>query len=164
MLRIGRLKIHGDGKWPRSRAEMKKGLRIFAGKLGLELRFVTRQKKNTSWCQITTGRAVICEGVGGKLYPMPEVMHHALHEISHWIQYNEGFFRKYWHRPYYKGTWWPPEKKDLRRIGLRTERHADWLARRLATELYGVQLTQGSIYDEQHTAYAKFYLKEHYSL
>ena len=160
MLKIGQLKIHGDAKWPKSRVAMKKELRSFAGTLGLDLRFVVRKKSDLSWCQIATSKATVCEGIGGKLWPMEDVMFFALHEISHWIQYNEGMFQKYFGMPYY-GGWAPAQVSDQLRLGLRAERHADRMARRLALELFGAYLIQGSIYDKEHEEAARALLKRH---
>ena len=155
MLKIGRLKIRGDSKWPKSRADMKTELRDLSRSLGLDLRFVTRKKKTSSWCHLGRARATICEGVGGKLNPMSEVMLHALHELSHWIQYNEGMFQNYLGKPYY-GHWKHPEVPDILRLALRAERHADQLAKKLAMELFGVLLTEGSCYDDAETSKAFF--------
>lgn len=159
MLKIGRLKINGDGKWPKSRADMKTELRSLARELGLELNFVTRKKKTVSWCSVRHARATVCEGAGGKLWPMSEVIFHSLHEISHWIQYNEGIFQKYFGRPYYD-DWRNPETSDVLRIALRAERHADRLARKLAMEIFGAFLMGNSIYDN--TEASKDFLKSHY--
>ena len=95
MLKVGKLKIQGEGKWPKSRAAMKAELRDFSRSLGLDLKFVTRKKSSISWTQVATARAVVCEGTDGKLWNMAEVMFFALHEIAHWIQYNEGMFKGY---------------------------------------------------------------------
>ena len=160
MLTIGRLKINGDVKWPKSRAAMKKELRAFAKELGLNLRFASK-KVGTSSCQITTARASVCEGVGGKPWRMDEIIFHALHEIAHWIQFNEGMFKKYFGTLYYD-AWVPPKMKDLERLNLRAERHADSLARKMSVELFGYYLLNGSIYDKQEEAAAKAFFKEHY--
>ncbi len=161
MLKIGRLKLHGDGKWPESRVTMKKELRSFAKGLGLELDFVSRQKKTASWTKISKGRSLVCESVGGTDWPMSKVMFFALHEIAHWIQFNEGMFQKYFGRPYYD-LWTRPAPRDLRRLSLRAERHANWLARRIGVELFGVPLMVETIYDRNDEA--KDFLKEHYEL
>ena len=100
-------------------------------------------------------RATISEGVGGKLRPMSQVIFHSLHEISHWIQYNEGMFQKYLGRPYY-GAWRNPETSNVLRLALRAERHADRLARKLAMELFGVLLIGGSVYDDAEASKAFF--------
>ena len=161
MLKIGRLEINGDGKWPKSRVAMKAELRSFARSLGLELRFVTRKKNSTSWCQPSTARAIVCEGVGREIYPTSWLAFSALHEISHWIQYNEGKFQKIFGSPYYD-DWLLPEIKDLRRLGLRAERHANWIARRLAKELFGSHAGTSNLYDGGSTSEVKAFLKDYY--
>ncbi len=160
MLKIGRLRIDGDGKWPKSRADMKAELRSFARKLGLDLTFVVRKKEALSWCQVSVGKARICEGIGGNLLPMPTVMFYALHEISHWIQFHEGMYRKYFGEPYYD-AWLDAKPKDVSRLGLRAERHADRTARRLAMELFGVYLMEGSIYDPGNEEVSKALIKKY---
>jgi len=159
MVKIGSLSIEGEGKWPRSRAIMKTQLKDFAKSLGLELSFATHKKSTVSWCKVSAARALICEGTGRKLWPMHEVMFHALHEIAHWIQYNEGMFPKYFGKPYYN-TWDYPEIADVKRLNLRAERHADWLARKMAMELFAVYLVGGSLYDD--TEAAKNFFQEYY--
>lgn len=155
MLKIGQLKITGDGKWPRSRVAMKKELRGFAKELGLELKFVTRKKKTMSWCNLSKERALICEGTAGHQNPMPEVIFHGLHEIAHWIQYNEGMFQNYLGTPYYDG-WKYPKASTMQRIALRAERHADWLAKKLAIEMFGAVLVGESCYDDAQASKAFF--------
>lgn len=160
MLKIGKLKINGDGRWPRSRSAMKTELRSLARALGLELNFVTRKKKTISWCQVSAARAVVCEGVDGKLWPMREVIFYALHEISHWIQYNEGMFKNYFGHPYYD-QWKFPTQEQRMRLALRAERHADVLAKKLAMEMFGVLFVGGGVYAGDNKS-AKDFLKEHY--
>ncbi len=159
MLKIGKLKVYGDGKWPRSRADMKAELRHFSRSLGLDLRFVTRKESDLCWTQVSTGRAVVCEGVGGQLRNMSEVMFYALHEIAHWIQYNEGMFKGYFGAPYYD-EWKLPTSQQRMRLALRAERHADRLSKKLVMELFGALVIGEGIYDDTKTA--KLFLKEHY--
>ncbi len=159
MLKIRQLKIHGDGRWPKSRAAMKSELRGLSRSLGLDLKFVTRKKETYSWTQVSTGKARVCEGLNGKLWKMSEVMFYALHEISHWIQYNEGMFKGYFGAPYYD-KWELPSPQDRMRLALRAERHADFLAKKLGMELFGVLFVGGSAYDDAETA--KPFLQEHY--
>lgn len=164
MLRIGRLEINGEGKWPRSRVAMKAELRDFARELGLELRFVTRKKKTASWCHIVSGRARVCEGVRGEIYSMTWIVFSTLHEIAHWIQFNEGMFQRYFGKPYYEG-WHYPKVGDVRELVLRVERHADWMAKRLAKELFGACLVGiGSIYDKEHEEAAREFIDNHYGI
>jgi hypothetical protein len=160
MLKIGQLKINGDGKWPKSRAAMKKEIRGLAKELGLDLRFVVRKKKALSWCQVSSGKARVCEGIGGKLFPMSDVMFFALHEVSHWIQFHEGIYRKYFGEPYYN-AWRDANPEDVRRLGLRAERHADRTAKRLAMELFGVYLMSESFYDPGNEVLSKALIKQH---
>jgi hypothetical protein len=145
MIRIGKLKIEGRGSYPRSRADLKADLREFARDLGLKLDFVVRRQSTVSWCRVSTANAIVCEGVGNTLFPMQEVMFFGLHEISHWIQFNEGMFRSYFGR-YYYDAWQLPSRNAQRRVALRAERHADFLARKLARELFGAHLIGGGIY------------------
>jgi hypothetical protein len=164
MLTIGTLKVKGDGRWPASRHEMKTEIRSFARGLGLELDFVARKKMTTSYCRLSTGRATVCEGTGGKLWTMPTVMFYALHEIAHWIQYNEGMFEKYFGRPYYD-QWMPPTSKDALRLLLRAERHANWLAQKLGQEIFGATITCPSIYDPGYEKEARaFFIKRNYGI
>jgi len=160
MLKIGQLRVTGDGKWPRSRAAMKKEIRGLAKELGLDLRFVVRKRKEFSWCQVSSGKARVCEGIGGKLFPMSTVMFFALHELSHWIQFHEGIYRGYFGEPYYN-VWRNAKPEVVRRLGLRAERHADSTARRLAMELFGVYLMEGSVYDPGNEADSKALIRKH---
>ena len=134
MLKIGKLRISGDGKWPKSRVAMKAELRGLARNLGLDLKFVTRKKSTLSWTQVSTARALVCEGVDGKLWNMADVMFFALHEIAHWIQYNEGMFKGYFGAPYYDG-WDSPTPQQRIRLAIRTERHADRLAKKMVMDI-----------------------------
>ncbi len=138
----------GRGTIPRSRRETKRVLRSLGKSLGLEVRFVHRVKDSKSYCSVQRRRIVICEGTD-KYGPANRVwlVHQALHEMAHWIQYNEGVFSKYYGRPYYN-QWLHPSPPDVRRLALRAERHCDWLARRMSLEFFGFYLQKGStVYD-----------------
>ena len=160
MLTIGKLRITSDGEWPKSRVILKRRLRSFARELGLELNFVIRKKMTMSYCQLSMSKATVCEGLEGKPWPMASIMFYGLHEIAHWIQYNEGMFPKYFGKPYYD-QWIPPTTKEALRLGLRVERHANWLARKLAQELFGCWIVHGSIYDDSEAARA--FLERNYT-
>jgi hypothetical protein len=150
MIEIGALKLQGGkGTIPRSRKETKTALKKLAGVLGLELCFVIRKEKSDSYTEIPNAKAIICEGTKKEgLFPRWLLIHCALHEMVHWIQYNEGLFKDYYPRPYY-GKWLWPSPQDRLRLALRAERHCDFWARRMSDEFFGSHLkVGGTIYDD----------------
>jgi len=160
MLKIGNLTIEGRGTRPRSRKDFKKEIRSFAsGDLGLQLRFVTRrgEEYTHSYCNPHRRIAVICEGVNGKLYPLCWVIELTLHEIAHWIQYNEGMFKDYFGKTYYGGILL---NSSSSRLALRAERHADLLAGRMLKEMYGMKPCFPSVY--ANTREAREFLHTYY--
>ncbi len=163
MLRIGKLFLKGRGTRPHSRESFKANIKEWArDDLGLEIRFVIRKITPTWYCDVWKARITVCEGVGNQLYPLSMIMEYTLHEMAHWIQFNEGMFTRYFGQPYYggirEGT---RSKKDVMRLALRAERHADWLATRLLKEMYGMEAVHGSIYDD--TRAAREFIAKHYN-
>lgn len=150
----------GHGTIPRTRRETKRVLRVLGKSLGFDMRFVHRVKDTKSYCNIPTGRAIICEGTDQEgLSSRIWLIHQALHETAHWIQYNEGVFSKYYGRPYYNQWLWPLTT-DRQRLALRAERHCDWLARQMSLEFFGFALQKGgTVYDNEE---AGEFLREHY--
>ncbi len=161
MLTIGKLRLEGRGVRHVSREDFKAGIRGWSDYLGLSLRFENRReghvKHRISYCELQVGRAVICESYAGEMYPMWDLMETTLHELAHWIQFNEGMFSRYFGVPYYGGVQIGSRDTSL---ALRAERHADWLSERLLKELYGMDYQGTSIYDD--TEAARKFLNAHY--
>ncbi len=161
MLIIGDLEIDGKGKRPTSREDFKVCIRAWASILGLRLRFENRceghARESTSYCDFLVGKATICESYAGHVYPLWDLMETTLHEIAHWIQYNEGLFKNYFGIPHYGGV--KSGSRDLT-LALRAEKHADWLSQKLLRELYGMDYRGNSVYSN--TESAKKFLKNHY--
>jgi len=161
MLKIGKLTIDGRGTRPVSREDFKEGIRDWAHFLGLRIRFENRReghvKKRKSYCNFQVGRIVVCESYAGELYPLWDLMETTLHELGHWIQFNEGLFARYFGEPYYGGV--REGSRDVS-LALRAERHADWLSKRLLKELYGMEYKGNSIYAD--TESARKFLNAHY--
>ena len=161
MLKIGQITVKGKGTRPTSRKNFKAGIRLLANDLGLRLRFESRKedhvRKEMSYCRLQTGLAVLCESYDGNVYPLWDLMETTLHEIAHWIQFNEGMFKRYFGDFYYGGV--RPGSRDTS-LALRAERHADWLSKRLLEELYGMKYRGNSIYDD--TEAARKFLNSHH--
>jgi hypothetical protein len=150
MVRIGSLRIQGEGKYPRNRTELKRFLKSFSEELGMDLQFVWRKKKSYSWCHPFTRRARVCEGTDAEgFFRMGELMTFAFHEMVHQIQYDEGLFKGFYDRR--RGS-------SRLRWAFRAERHCDRTARRLCLELFGprayteARWGADSIYDAPHLA------------
>lgn len=161
MVKIGKLTVEGRGTRPVSREHFKEGIRDWAKYLGLRLRFENRKeghvREKTSHCDFQAGLAVICESYAGRVYPLWDLMETTLHEMAHWIQFNEGMFARYFGEPYYGGV--KPGSRDTS-LALRAERHADWLSGRLLKELYGMDYRGNSIYQDAEAA--RKFLNSHY--
>lgn len=162
MVKIGSLYLEGRGKRPISYEHFKEHIRNFAKELGLQLVFVSRNSDyNVSWCDVYNGRAVICETYNGRPDSMNRLIEVTLHEIAHWIQFNEGMFSKCFGEAYYGGVRQGSRtKKDLKRLSLRMERHADKVAAKLMKEFYGMKPSKVSCY--RNTEKAKKFLAKHY--
>lgn len=162
MIKIGSLKIDGGhGCVPRSRQTVKDHLRSLAKTLDLRLYFVTRKEDSKSYTMVQEAKAIVCEGTHNEgVLNKYWLIHSSLHEMVHWIQYNEGMFKNYYPRPYY-GDWaWPPRQAALR-VALRAERHCDFWARRMSMEFFGFSLAHGcSMYDDDNAAK---WLREYHS-
>ena len=161
MLKIGNLEIDGRGKRPTSREDFKVCVRAWTSVLGLRLQFENRREghahQSTSYCGYQVGKATICESYAGHVYPLWDLMETTLHEVAHWIQYNEGLFKNYFGIPFYGRV--KLGSRDLT-LALRAERHADCLSGKLLKELYGMDYRGNSVYSD--TEEAKKFLKKHY--
>lgn len=159
MLKIGKLTVEGQGRRPASRDQFKADIQDFARNLGLRIRFVTRKRDTVSYCDVWTGNAVVCEGLGDHVYPLKVLIEFTLHEIAHWIQFNEGMFQGYFGTPYYGGVK-QGSRSGLKRLALRAERHADQIAEKLMLEMYGMESPRTSIYHDYNLA--KEFLSQHH--
>ena len=162
MIKIRNLTLKGKGRPPTSRAAFKKDIKKLAyNHLGLRIQFVIRKKEGLSYCNVMKGKAVVCEGVRNKLHPLDILMELTLHEVAHWIQFNEGMFKEYFGTCYYggikKGT---RTRKGINRLALRAERHADMLAAKMMKEFYGMKAPKASIYNNNKEA--KEFLNNYY--
>jgi hypothetical protein len=141
---------------------MRRQMRAFARSLGLgDVRFVHRKERGGGRIDILYGEVTVAESLGGKYEPIEEIIHYVLHECAHWIDFHNGLYRKYYARWGYKHIV-EPAKSDVKRLGVRAERHCEWLARRMMRAMYG-QAWQGStIYDD--IGAARLLITLHYNL
>ena len=160
-MKVGIFEIPERIPFPNSHKEMQRQLRALAASMDLDLKFVERTKLDYSYCDPIGARAVVISKFKGYRYSRLETAFFALHEIAHWIDYNNGLFRNYYSRRGYKHII-NPKDEDILRLGIRAERHCDWLARRMLWFMYGKLYGAPNVYDD--AVKARKSLIEHYEI
>lgn len=158
---IGVFEIPEGLPFPRTYEQMRRHMRAFAQSIDLDLKFAKRERSGSSYCDIILGTATVVESLGGKPYPIPETIHTTLHECSHWIDCHNGLFRDYYARRGYRYLIYP-EEKDIRRLGVRAERHCEWQACRIMKIMYDYDHVSHGVYDDLGSA--KRSLESHYEM
>ena len=161
-MKVGIFEVPERVVFPRTHKEMQRQLRGFAESIGLDLRFVNRKKYTFSYCDPVRAKAVVIAKLKGHQFPRVETAHYALHEIAHWMDYNNGLFRDYYARPGRVRACVPPKKKDILRSGVRAEQHCDWLANRMLWAMYGKAYNTTSVYAD--ATQARQILVGHYDI
>jgi len=145
-MQVGIFTVPEGLQLPQSYAHARHDMRAFARGLDLNLTFVQRGRCGISWCCTATGRAMVLERMADERPGIPHLIQVALHECAHWMDARNGLFRDYFPRPGYKHIV-RPLRRDQRRLGIRVERHADWLADRMMFTMYGITRDWESVYD-----------------
>lgn len=160
-MQIGIFTIPEGLIFPKTNKELRHDMRAFARGIDLDLQFRSPKKGAPSYCDPINRRAVVSDTYSdGSPQPLIQVAHTALHECAHWMDIHNGLFRDYYSRPGYKHVI-NPKKKDIMRLGVRAERHCDWLANRMLWVMYG-RTHNDCHYD--HLGAARLALITHYDL
>lgn len=167
MLQIGELKVFGpdEPRLPRTHQEARRWLRAIAQDLGLDLKF--QANMSGGYCSPLEAKAIVGLCYGGsqrkalrQRVSIRRLIHMALHEIAHWIQYNEGFFSAC--APQKRYGLYVRDIEAVRRLIVRYEKHADFLSEKLAVEFFGEPM--GIELSYENTQEARRFLYDRYSL
>ncbi len=145
-MQIGLFEIPEQISFPKTHRELRRQLRALARSMDLRLEFVERERLTYSYCDPVAARAVVITNFRSYRYPRLETAFSALHEIGHWIDYNNGLFQDYYPRRDSKRIINPTDKNILR-LGVRAEQHCDRLARRMLWSMYGKTYNTPHTYD-----------------
>lgn len=134
-MQVGIFTIPEGLLFPRTYTQAKYDMRALARSLDLDLEFVHRKRDGTSYCDAPLKKALVVESLNGRVFGIAELVHRSLHECAHFMDYYNGLFKLFWPVPdkdndYYVNV------DDYRRLALRMERHADWLADRMMWVMY----------------------------
>jgi len=146
-MQVGIFTVPEGLEFPSTRQEMRRDLRVFARSIGVNLRFVRRKNSSVSYCQTIRGKVVVVESLDDIDYGIDDVIFVALHEFAHWMDARNGLFGGYYSH-LRRGKIIPPKKENVRRLGIRAERHCDWLAAKMMQAMYGRTYDGDSFYDE----------------
>ncbi len=160
-MNIGLFEIPEGLSFPRTHKEMQQHMRDLARSMDLDLKFIRRKNISYSYCDVLYGKARISTHWGSYQLPILSTLHTSLHEIAHWMDLHNGLYRDFYARWGYKHAIYP-QNQDLSRLGVRAERHCDWLASRMLWVMYGRGYSGYSPYDNVNTAREE--LIEHYEL
>jgi len=160
-MKVGIFEIPERVIFPSTHKELQRQLRALAEGMGLTLKFVERTRLAYSYCDPIAERAVVIAKFRGHRYSRLETAFYTFHEISHWMDYNNGLFRGYYPRRGYKHII-NPAADDLLRLGVRAEQHCDWLAHRILWNMYELIYDRPNAYDD--AAAARRHIIEHYEI
>ncbi len=160
-MKIGMFEIPERVIFPKSHKELQGQLRALAKSMDLNLRFVERKRFTESYCDPLYARAIVVSKFKGRRFPRVETAHYALHEIAHWMDYNNGLFQDYYARWGYKYAIYPTEE-NVSRLGVRAEQHCDRLAHMMLWVMYGRVFSTEGVYDN--SARARQELLKHYDI
>ncbi len=160
-MNIGLFEIPEGLSLPRTHKEMQRQMRALARSMDLDLKFIRRKNVSYSYCDPLSGRARVTTHLKGHRFSILSTAHTTLHEIAHWMDIHNGLFYGFYTRWGYKHPIYP-WRKDLSRLGVRAERHCDWLANRMLWAMYGQAYTGYSPYDDARTA--REAIIDHYEL
>ncbi len=160
-MKIGIFEIPERVIFPSTHKELQRQLRVLSEGMGLTLKFVERTKLTYSYCDPIEAKAVVIAKLKGHQYSRLETAFYTLHEIGHWMDYNNGLFQGYYPRQGYKYITYPTGD-DLLRLGVRAEQHCDWLAHRMLWSMYGKTYDRPNAYDD--VAVARQNIIDHYEI
>lgn len=158
-MRIGVVTLAAGEERPRNREELKKELRrlgLSAGLRGVYFVKLKRWGNYAGYHNMNKSTIVVVDQVGKKKVPKEDLIFSFLHELAHHIQATSGMFLPFFYAALRRedGTIQRFTKKDVIRVALRAERHADRSALKMAKELYGLEYELKSPYPED-------FLREH---
>lgn len=157
-MQVGIFTVPTKLSFPRTYVHAKHDMRAFAKSIDLDLEFVHRKKDEVSYCDPVLKQAKVVESLNGKFFGVGELVHRSLHECAHFMDYYNGLFKYYWPVEDKDGNLYI-DVNDYRRLVLRMERHADWLADRMMWVMYGRGRPQGVSFYDNYEAAREFLLR-----
>lgn len=145
-VQIGKARIELEpGRFPTSRRQLMIELRLIAKLCGVKsLHFVNSTSFYGGKYNCLTEEIVVVVREGKKRTSRTNILFRFLHELGHHLHRMGGLFKAYYPRGSKK-----PTRAGKKRVALRAERHADWLACRLALAIYGLKLELDGKYPKE---------------